>query len=226
MCVLFWAWENYYRRFIRGYSEKVAPLVELTKQDVPFRWDKQCQERFEQLKRELAGCDIVAHPQDDGQFILDTDAIGTMIGCVLSQVQDGKEKVIAYGSQTLSRTERNYCVTDRELSAVRYFMEYYKQYLLGQKFLVRTDHQALKWLFSLKEPKDRIADIMSAYQFAVEYQPGKKHGNADAMSRRQCDPSDCKCPIVDEEEGLLKCGPCRRRADSMESNLMTAEGQA
>ena len=163
---------NYYRHFIQGYSEKVAPLVELTKQDVPFQWDKRCQERFEQLKRELAGCDIVAYPQDDGQFILDTDASGTTIGCVLSQVQDGKEKVIAYGSRTLSRTERNYCVTDRELLAVRYFMEYYKQYLLGQKFLVQTDHQALKWLFSLKEPKDRIArwlEIMSAYQFVVEY---------------------------------------------------------
>ena len=223
---------NYYRHFIRGYSEKVAPLVELTKQDVPFEWNKQCQETFEQLKRELVGCDIVAHPQDDGQFILDTDASANTIGCVLSQVQDGKEKVIAYGNRTLSKTERNYCVTDRELLAVRYFMEYYKQYLLGQKFLVRTDHQALKWLFSLKEPKDRIArwlEIMSAYQFLVEYRPGRKHGNADVMSRRQCNPSDCKCPILDEDEGTLKCGPCskcRRRADIMESDLMDAEGQA
>ena len=102
----------------------------------------------------------MAHPQDDGQFILDTDASGTMIGCVLSQVQDGKEKVIAYESQTLSRTERNYCVTDRELLAVCYFMEYYKQYLLGQKFLVQTDHQALKWLFSLKEPKDQNCQMV------------------------------------------------------------------
>ena len=222
---------NYYRRFIRGYSEKVAPLVELTKQDVPFQWTKVCQERFDQLKEELAGCDIVAHPQDDGQFILDTDASGTTIGCVLSQVQDGKEKVIAYGSRTLSRTERNYCVTDRELLAVRFFMEYYRQYLLGRKFIVRTDHQALKWLFSLKEPKDRIArwlEIMSAYQFVVEYRPGKKHGNADAMSRRQCNPSECKCPVLDGDEEILKCGPCgkcRKRADTMDSSLMDEEGK-
>ena len=58
-------------------------------------------------------------------FILDTDASGKTIGCVLSQVQDGKEKVIAYGSRALSRQECNYCVTDRELLAVRYFIEYY-----------------------------------------------------------------------------------------------------
>ena len=90
-------------------------------------------------------------------FILDTDASGKTIGCVLSQVQDGKEKVIAYGSQALSRQERNYCVTDRELLAVWYFIEYYQQYLLGRKFLVQTDYQAIRWLFSLKEPKDRLA---------------------------------------------------------------------
>ena len=71
---------NYYRRFIRGYSQKVSPLVELTKQDVPFRWDKKCQDTFEQLKKELVGCDIVAHPQDEGQFILDTDASASTIG--------------------------------------------------------------------------------------------------------------------------------------------------
>ena len=58
-------------------------------------------------------------------FILDTDASGKTIGCVLSQAQDGKEKVIAYGSRALSRQERKYCVTDRELLAVQYFIEYY-----------------------------------------------------------------------------------------------------
>ena len=65
-------------------------------------------------------------------------------------------------------------------------MEHYQQYLLGRVFLVRSDHQALWWLFSLKHPKDRIArwiEIMSAFEFTIEYRPGVKHGNADAMSR-------------------------------------------
>ena len=104
------------------------------------------------------GASLVSHPQEHGgTFILDTDASGQTIGCVLSQVQDGKEKVIAYGNQALSCQECNYCVTDRELLAVWYFVEYFQQYLLGQKFLVWTDHQAIHWLFSLKEPKDRLA---------------------------------------------------------------------
>ena len=63
---------------------------------------------------------------------------------------------------------------------------------------------------------------MSAYQFLVEYRPGKKHGNADAMSRRQCNPADCKCPVLDKNEEILRCGPCskcKRRAEAMESSL-------
>ena len=88
----------------------------------------------------MTGPDIMAYPNDNDGFILDTDASLDTVGVVLSQVEDGVEHVITYGSRTLSKAERNYCVTDRELLAVRYFMEYYKQYLLGRKFLARTDH--------------------------------------------------------------------------------------
>ena len=124
----------------------------------------------------------------------------------------GEKRVIAYGNQTLSTAERNYCVTDRELLAVRFFMDYYRQYLLGRPFLVRSDHQALRWLFSLRNPKDRIArwiETMSAFEFQIEYRPGTKHGNADAMSRRCPCPYDCKCPLLRDEE-ILKCGPCKQ----------------
>ena len=67
---------------------------------------------------------------------------------------------------------------------------------------------------------------MSAFEFQIENRPGAKHGNADAMSRRCPCPHDCKCPLLKDEE-ILKCGPCKkckRRAELMESSLMTAEG--
>ena len=177
------------------------------------------------------GASLVSHPQEHGgTFILDTDASGQTIGCVLSQVQDGEEKVIAYGSRALSHQERNYCVTDRELLAVWYFVEYCRQYLLGRKFLVQTDHQAIHWLFSLKEPKDRLArwlETLSGYQFWIEHCPGKKHGNADALSHRQYNPAECDCPLLNEDEELLYCGPChkcRHRSQTMQSDFKTAEG--
>jgi hypothetical protein len=92
----------------------------------------------------------MAYPRDEGGYILDTDACDVSIGAVLRQIQDGQEKVIAYGSRTLNKAESNYCVTDKELLALRHFVEYYRQYLLGRKFLVRTDHQYLHRTFHVK----------------------------------------------------------------------------
>ena len=146
----------------------------------------------------------MAYPLQEGPFILDTDASDFAIGSVLSQVQNDKEMVISYASRSLNKAEQNYCVTDRELLAVRYFVEYFRQYLLGRQFTVKTDHQALVWLFSLKEPKQRISrwiEILSAYNFSIEYRPGNKHGNADAMSRCP-NPRDCTCNESDNLESL------------------------
>lgn len=78
----------------------------------------------------MTGADIIAYPKDQGRFILDTDASDYAIWEVLGQEQDGQEKVVAYESQTLGKSKRNYCVTDKDLLAVRYFIEYYKQYSL------------------------------------------------------------------------------------------------
>ena len=102
-------------------------------------------------------------------------------------------------------------------------MEYYRQYLLGHKFTIRTDHQALIWLYSLKEPKGRIArwlEKLSAFDFDIEYRAGPKHGNADTMSRCT-NPKDCDCAETDNLE-YVKCGhckQCKRRAEVMASTM-------
>ena len=211
---------SYYRRFVKNFSIIAKPLSDLTSKESELNWTTACQVAFDELKAKLVGPDITAFPCDAGPFILDTDACDVGIGAVLSQVQDGVERVIAYASRSLNRAERNYCVTDKELLAVRYFVEYFRHYLLGRTFCVRTDHQAIKWLFQLKEPKGRIArwiEILSAFNFSVEYRPGKKHGNADGLSRCP-NPRDCHCPDNDNLE-YLKCGPCnkcRKRSTEMQ----------
>ena len=199
---------NYYRRFVRNYSQIVKPLTELTKKNQVFRWTEECQSAFDSLKTVLLGPEVMAYPTDDGEYTLDCDACDLSIGAVLSQHQGGQDRVIAYGSRTLNKAEQNYCVTDRELLAVKHFTELYKHYLLGRKFAIRTDHQALKWLFTLKEPKGRVArwiEILSAFNFSIEYRPGQHHGNADGMSRCP-DPRACEC----EDSNQLPCGPCNK----------------
>ena len=118
-----------------------------------------CQHSFDALKQALTGSDEMAYPKDSGQYILDTDAIDGQIAGILSQIQDGRERVISYGSRTLGGAEKNYCITDKELLAFRHFVEHHQQYLLDRTFVVRSHHQALVWLFKLKEPKGRIVRI-------------------------------------------------------------------
>ncbi len=122
---------SYYRRFVKNFSMIAKPLTDLTKKESALEWTDKCQDAFEELKAALTGSPVVAYPQDTGSFILDTDASDTGIGGVLTQIQNGNEKVVAYASRTLNRAERNYCVTDCELLAIRYFIEYFRYYLLG-----------------------------------------------------------------------------------------------
>ena len=131
---------SYYRRFIPGFSKIAHSLTQLTHVNHPFVWSKECQEAMESLKASLLGPEIMRYPRSDCLLILDTDACDISIGCVLSQVQDGRERVIAYASRVLSKSERNYCATDRELFAVVSFIKNFRHYLLGNEFTVRTDH--------------------------------------------------------------------------------------
>lgn len=130
-----------------------------------------------------------------GRFVLDTDASDFAMGAVLSQVMDKVEKVVAYGSKVFNPAERSYCTTRKELLAVVTFTEKFKCYLQGQKFLIRTDHQALKYLNNFKEPTGQLArwlEELQDFDYIIEHRPGKQHVNADALSRL-C-PSSNSCP--------------------------------
>ena len=85
--------------------KKMQSLIQLTKKDKTFEWTVECQKSFDQLKEALTSPDIMAYSIDDGEFMLDIDASLDTVGTVLSQVQDGVEHVIAYGSRTLSKFE-------------------------------------------------------------------------------------------------------------------------
>lgn len=154
-----------------------------------FEWNEECQETFEGLKNALTTTPILTLPSDEAEYILDCDACDYGIGAVLSQSIDGEERVVSYGSRLLSRAEKNYCVTRKELLAVVYFARLYRQYLLGRPFVLRTDHAALQWLQRTPEPigqQSRWLEILAEFEFRIVHRPGRKHGNADALSRKPC----------------------------------------
>ena len=128
---------NYYRRFIHNFARIAKPLHKLTECTTTVSWSQECQQSFEALRDRLSSPLILSYPDFTTPFILDTDASNDAIGALLSQCDEqGEEHVIAYASHLLSKAERNYCVTRKELLA---FISYFRTYLLGQQFTLCTD---------------------------------------------------------------------------------------
>ena len=131
----------------------------------------------------------LTYPTETGNFVPDTDASSEVIGAVLSQIQDGEERVLAYYSRKLSQPERNYCVTRQELLVVISSLKHFRQYLYGREVKIRTDHASLRWLINFKNPEGQMArwlEQLSEYQITIEHRSGRKHANADGLSRMQC----------------------------------------
>ena len=192
---------SYYRRFVKNFAQIAAPLHRLTEKHRQFQWTPECQKSFNALKVALVNAPVLAFPDVSPEaepFILDTDASETGIGAVLSQRgADGLEHVIAYASRSLTKCERNYCTTRKEMLALVHFVKYFKHYLLGKHFVVRTDHESLKWLQNFKEPEGQVArwqERLQEFDFECVHRPGKQHRNADALSRQPLRHSkDCPC---------------------------------
>src|SRR5947208_12220871 len=130
---------------------------------------------------------ILQYPDFEKPFVLYTDASGTGLGAVLSQKDDeNRERVIAYASRSLNKTEQNYGITDQECLAVIWAIKHYEQYLGLLPFQVVTDHSALKYLQTAKIPTGRRAKwimYLQQFEFEIIHRPGKENKNADALSR-------------------------------------------
>ncbi|GFW77956.1 retrovirus-related Pol polyprotein from transposon 17.6 [Trichonephila clavipes] len=185
---------TYYRKFVKNFSTIVRPLHKLTEAKDKFIWTVDCNSAFNKLKDALTSAPILAYPEIGKQFILDTDASHESIGAVLFQEIDGQERVIAYFSKCLSKPEKNYCVTRKELLAIVKAVEHFHPYLYGRRFLLRTDHASLTWLLNFKNSEGQIArwvQRLQKYDAEISHRKGSAHGNADALSRRPC-PEICK----------------------------------
>ena len=141
--------------------------------------------------------------------MLQTDASDVGLGAVLAQLDaSGRERVIAYVSYTLSQRERNYFTMEKKAFAVVIAMNNFRFYLLGKKFCVVTDNNALRWLHSL-EPRGRIARWimdLQEFEFDVQHRPGNSNQNADALSRfNYCKTADIAASIsLTPETNLLE----------------------
>ena len=172
-----------------------APLYELATKGMDFKWTARRDEAFEQLKTALTRAPVLGFPREKGQWYVDTDA--SDVGAVLSQVQDGEERVVPYVSKSLKGSKQHYCTARKELLAVVQALKHFKCYLYGQKITTRTDYSAVSWLHRSKDPVGQPArwiEVIDTYDITFQHRPGRKHGNADVLLHllcRQCR-GECK----------------------------------
>jgi len=202
----FLGFAGYYRRFLKNFSTFSTCLEKLiqrhngkapTKQ---LQWTENSISAFNNLKDALCSSPVLSLPSHTATYILDTDASNSCTGAVLSQQVNGDEKVVCYASNALTKTEKNYCTTRRELLAVIKYLRFFRHYSLGRRFILRTDHKSLVWLMNWKNPSTSqywswIEELME-FDFEIQYRPGDQHANADGLSRL---PSCQQCGIKHEE---------------------------
>ena len=131
----FLALVNYYRKFIPDMSTLVHPLNRLLMFDTPWAWTETCQVAFKKLKEFLLNSPLLAHYDPNKPVRLAVDASSYGLGAVLSHVfDDGEEKPIAYASRSLSASEQNYSMIEKEALAIMFGIKKFHQYLFGRRF--------------------------------------------------------------------------------------------
>ena len=186
---------SYYRMFTPNFSKVAKPLNKLLqnvegtpsqKKKFKVHWGPEQQEAFETLQRLCTESPILAYADFKAPFILHTDASGDGLGAVLYQVQEGKQRVITYASQILTRSERNYPVHKLEFLAMKWAItDKFYEYLYGSQFQVYTDNNPLTYVLTMAKldaTGHRWIAALSNYTFSIIYKPGKGHKDADALS--------------------------------------------
>ena len=137
----FFGLAGYYRRFIMKFSQIALPLTRLTKKDVAFVWDEECEKSFRTLKKKLTRALILAIPDPEKRYIVFCDASSKGLGSVL--MQGGN--VIAYAFRQLKTHEENYHTHDLELAAIVFALKIWRHHLYGAQFDLFSDHKSLKY---------------------------------------------------------------------------------
>ena len=172
---------GYYRRFIKGYGSIAAPLTALLKKNA-FQWSMEAGKAFNDLKTAMVAPPVLATPNFSKIFVVECDASKHGLGAVL--MQEGRP--IAYLSQALKGKNLLLSTYEKEFLALVLAIQKWRHYLLGHRFLVRTDQQALKHLLEQKVGtpfQQRWVTKLLGFDFCVEYRSGKGNKATDALSR-------------------------------------------
>ena len=189
---------GYYRRFIRNFSKIAKPIREVitglenqskrSAKKTFVEWTEAADSAFEHLKKLCISTPILAYPDYKLPFVLHTDSSSEGLGAVLYQKQNGKLRVIAYASRSVSKAESHYPAHKLEFLALKWVVcEKFHEYLYGSNlFEVYTDNNPLTYVLSsakLDACGQRWVAKLANYNFTIKYKSGLSNVEADALSR-------------------------------------------
>ncbi|GMI84821.1 hypothetical protein HRI_002151400 [Hibiscus trionum] len=173
---------SYYRKFIKGFATLASPISDLLRKGASFQWTAAAQSAMNQLKDRLCSAPILAFPDFDMVFHVETDASGVGVGAVLSQ----GGRLLAFFSQKLCPRMQQASTYSREMFAITQAIAKWRQYLVGHRFVIITDQRSLRELNqqTIQTPEQqRWLSKLVGYDFDIQYRPGKLNDVPDALSR-------------------------------------------
>jgi hypothetical protein len=166
---------------VKHYGLIARPLTHFLKKN-QFAWSEQTRQPFEELKIAMTSTPILAMPDFNETFIIETDACDGGIGAVLVQ----KGQPIAFLSKALTNQHKHLSIYEKEFLALIMAVDKWRQYLQHQEFVIKTDHKSLAYLTEQNLHSDmqkKAMDRLMGLKFKVVYKEGKDNVAANALSR-------------------------------------------
>ncbi|GMJ10321.1 hypothetical protein HRI_004701300 [Hibiscus trionum] len=193
---------GYYRRFVKNYGCLARPLTDLLKKGA-WKWELEEEEAFRKLKEAVCSAPVLALPDFSSEFIVEADASEAGVGAVLVQ----KGRPLAFFSKGLGIKHRALSVYEKKMLAVLMSVKRWSAYLVGRHFVIKTDHQSLKFLAenqAFTPFQQKWVVKMMGFDYEVQYRRGIHNIVADALCRRPVESSCATMGVSHVDFEMLK----------------------
>ena len=190
---------NFYAKFIPQLQSRCAALHQLTREGTRWCWEAEHDAIFTELKAVLTSSDTLVHYDPDKPLVICSDASDVGVGAMLmNRFPDNTLRPIMFASRLLDEVERRYSAVDREGLGIIFAVKKFEQFILGRRFILKTDHKPLERIFcaNVALPKvaanrlARWAMTLSNFNYQLEYQNAAANAPADMLSRFPVDAAD------------------------------------
>ena len=141
---------NFLSSFLPNLCRLLIPIYDLQKKDKKFKWTEEAKKAFNKIKKLLINPPVLKAPTPDGLFQLESDTSREGVGGTLLQKHGDEWVVIGYYSKRLSKSVKNFGITELELTGLLVNIHSFMQLLCNRYFEVLVDHKVIEYMIKSK----------------------------------------------------------------------------